>query len=128
MVTNRGQYSESPENEPDLDAADKKKIEARFFRLFDVGNSMLEALLPGTADAPLERIDRQRRTTMNIYLTYVARLVKLQETRLIVTLPSQPQPTTTARERTDAKRPQRLLAEEAANQNHLKPDNDVAEK
>ena len=65
---------------------------------------------------------------MRAYLAYVGKPQDLQEARLTVTLSSQPQLTATAQKRTDAKRPQQLSAEEAANQDHLRPDNDLPQK
>jgi len=122
------QYSGAAEIEADLNPADKKSIEARIRHFADLGSTILEGLVPGTESSPQECLDRQRRTTMRVYLSYVAQLMELQEARLTVTLPPQPQPTTTPQKRTDVKGPQQVSVEEAANQNHLKPDNDIPGK
>jgi len=119
--TTRSRFAGPGEEEPDLTPAEKKSIADRVCQLVDIGSTMLEALVPGTENAPHECLERQRHATMRVYLSYVARLMELQACRRTLTLmpvavgKQAPPPST------NIKRPKPLPPNQAANQNHHSP-------
>ena len=67
--------------EPELNAADKKELEAKLNQLRDENCTILESLIPSAEHAPQQCLDRERRTAMRFYRLYIAELMQLQQAR-----------------------------------------------
>ena len=98
------------------DEAIKDHVEAMLGRILEPESTLLEVLVPITETAPHAHLVHERRMAMRAYLAYVGKLQDLQEARLTVPVSPRPQPTTIVEKQTRAKRPARLSAE-AANEN-----------
>lgn len=95
----------------------KRHIEDKLKPFLAIDNTISSVVISKSENGPQDNLDRERRTTMRVYLAYVEKLKGLQEDRLTLTLVVQP--VTKAAKLGTAKPADASVPEEAANQNQL---------
>jgi len=112
----------------ELDADEKRDVDARLVRILEVENTILAGLVPKTESAPLACLDRERRAAARAYLSYVAKLRELQEERLTVNLIPVPVAEKEAAPSTHTGLTRPLTPKKPGGQSHQKPGNEGTEK
>lgn len=94
-----------------------KDVERRLSCERDIGSTVLDSYGPDAEDAPQVCLDRERRTTLRVYLTCAEKLAELQQARLTWPLVAQSVATKKGQKLTNVKSTGASHPEEAANQN-----------